>query len=420
MKAVKRSGAEPGQGGTPLDTRPVYTLSSKPDLLASHDEAVERARSLRDRLRERLPQANDLRRLPDQNVADLLESGLYGVMKPKRYGGSELGTQTLIDVTVELASADPSTGWVYMLWAAHMWLQALWPQKALGEMWANPNSLASSVVSTLGDVSPVEGGYRWTGRGFFSSGVDHCDWVTAGVPIKKDGERVDHRWLLIPREEIEVIDDWHTVGLRGTGSKTIVLHDVFVPEYRTLSTQSAVLGEAPGREVNTHPMYGAPVGANFTGAMSAPALGAAKGLIELFRARLESKVQTPDRTNSPYAGDGMQTTMARFAEVAASVDASHCLLLWDADRFACAPAHEVSVLDVERMRRDMTFTAQEARRAANRLYEECGGGGLSETSLLQQFWRDTNAAAAHRGLTWDWQGDSWTKAAIGLPVTPLM
>jgi 3-hydroxy-9,10-secoandrosta-1,3,5(10)-triene-9,17-dione monooxygenase len=403
-----------------VDTRPVYTLSSRPEVLSSHDEAVARARALRDQLRARLSDGEGLRRLPDRNVADILESGLYGVMKPRRYGGSELGTETLIDVTMELASADPSTGWVYMLWAAHMWLQALWPEKALEEMWANPNSLASSVVSTLGDVTEVDGGYHWTGRGLFSSGVDHCDWLTAGVPIKRDGERVDHRWLLIPREEIQIIDDWHTVALRGTGSKTIVADDLFVPEYRTLPTQALILGEAPGREVNQHPMYGAPIGANFTGAMSVPALGAAKGLIELFRARLESRVQAPERTNSPYAAESMSTTMARFAEVAASVDASYSLLLWNASHFACAPAKEVSPLEMEKMRRDMTYTAQEARRAANRLYEECGGSGLSETSLLAQFWRDTNAAAAHRGLTWDWQGDSWTKASLGLPVTPLI
>jgi len=397
----------------------VYTLSTKPEVLASHDEAVDRARALGDRLRERLWEGDTLRRQPDQTVADILESGLYGVMKPKRYGGSELGTESLIDVTIELASADPSTGWVYMLWAAHMWLQALWPVKALDEMWANPNSLASSVVSTIGDVTKVDGGYHWSGRGLFSSGVDHCDWLTAAVPIKEGDEVVDHRWMLLPREDFEIVDDWHTVGLRGTGSKTIVVDDVFVPEYRTVSTESIVAGEAPGREVNTHPMYGAPMGANFTGAMSVPALGAAKGLVELFRARLESRVQSPDRTNSPYVGDGTGTTMARFAEVAASLDASYSLLVWNAAHYACAPAKGVTPVEGEKLRRDMTFTAQEARRAANRLFEECGGSGLGESSLLAHFWRDTNAAAAHRGLTWDWQGDSWTKAAVGLPVTPL-
>ena len=267
-----------------MDTRPVYTLKSTPAVIESHDEAVERARALKDRLRERYDLGQELRRLPDVNVADILESGLYGVMKPKRYGGSELGTQTMIEVTAELASADPSTGWVYMLWAAHMWMQALWPVAAMDEMWENPNGLASSVVTTVGDVVPVDGGYRWTGRGLFSSGVDHCNWLTAAVPMQFGESSKERLWLLIPREDFEIIDDWHTIGLRGTGSKTIILNDVFIPEYRSLRSSLVDAGLSPGREVNTHPMYGAVANANFTGAMSVPAIGAAKGLIEAIQA----------------------------------------------------------------------------------------------------------------------------------------
>jgi 3-hydroxy-9,10-secoandrosta-1,3,5(10)-triene-9,17-dione monooxygenase len=398
------------------DTRPVYTLSSTPAVIESHEDALERARALRPRLRERLPVGQELRRLPDENVADLLESGLYGVMKPKRYGGSELGTETMIDVTLELASADPSTGWVYMLWAAHMWMQAQWPVRAMDEMFENPNVLASSVVTTTGDVVAVDGGYRWTGKGLFSSGVDHCSWLTALVPVKKDGETLeDRRWLLIPREDFEIIDDWHTVGLRGTGSKTIVLEDVFIPEHRVVSSEAVEWGNAPGRELNTHPMYGAVSYANFTGAMSAPAIGAARGFVEAVVARHESKAKSVvDSTNNPYLSNSLSTTLARVADCAAEIDAMHSLLLVDAQRYARTPAKDVTQVERQRLRRDSAFTAQRARRAVNRLYEEAGGSGLLESSLLQQLWRDTNGAAAHHGLTWDWQASDWTNAAIGI------
>jgi alkylation response protein AidB-like acyl-CoA dehydrogenase len=402
-----------------MDTRPVYTLSSKPTVIDSHEEAVERARALRDRLRDRLPLAQELRRLPDETVADILESGLYGVMKPSRYGGSELGTETMIEVTIELASADPSTGWVYMLWTAHMWMQAMWPEKAMDEMWENPNTLASSVVSTTGNVVAVDGGYSWTGRGFFSSGVDHCNWLTALVPIFRDGERAEMRWLLIPREDLEIIDDWYTLGLRGTGSKTVVFNDIFIPEHRTVTRLAVAGGEAPGREVNAHPMYGAPEPANFTGAMSVPAIGAAVGLIELFRERLGSRIQIPEDTNSPYLPEGMSQTMARLATASATVDSCRALMLLNAQRYARRPVSQVPIEEDMRLRRDTTFTAQQARRAVNVLYEESGGSALAEKSLLQQFWRDTNAAAAHRGLMWDWQSEMWAKAALGLPMPPL-
>src|ERR1700756_3863497 len=168
------------------DYQPVSAVTSPPPVLASYDEAMDAARALGPRLRMRIPEAEKLRRLPDDTVTDLLESGLCGVMQPRRFGGSELGAETLIDVSVELASQCASTGWVYMLWAAHMWLLALWPAPAQEEMFADPAMVASSVVSTAGTVERVAGGYRWTGKGFFSSGVDHCHWLTAAIGVRDE------------------------------------------------------------------------------------------------------------------------------------------------------------------------------------------------------------------------------------------
>jgi 3-hydroxy-9,10-secoandrosta-1,3,5(10)-triene-9,17-dione monooxygenase len=299
-----------------------------------------------------------------------------------------------------------------MLWTAHMWLLALWPPETQEELWANPNTLASSVVSTTGDVVPVEGGYRWTGRGFFSSVVDHSNWLTAAAPIKREDTegQPERRWLLIPREDFEIIDDWYTVGLKGTGSKTIVLNDVFIPERRTLSNAATDNGTAPGREINPNPMYGAISSANFTAAMAAPAIGAARGFLEAFEQRL--------RTKSSNIDDGLTVNMARYAQAVAQVDAVHAVTLQNAQRFNRVPANDVSAEDRAKCRRDQAFTAQTARKAVNTLYEECGGSGLFDSSEFQRFWRDTNAAAAHHGLTWDWLAVAWTKSMLGLPTVP--
>jgi alkylation response protein AidB-like acyl-CoA dehydrogenase len=395
-----------------LDERPVYALKSRPAVPASYEEAIERARALKPRLRERVAETERLRRLPAENVADLLENGLYGLMTPKRYGGSELGSEAMIDVTIELASACPSTGWVHMLWTAHMWLLALFPKATQDELWSNPNTLASSVVNTTGDVVPVDGGYRWTGRGVFSSGVDHCNWLTAAVPIKRDhaDDPPERRWLLIPREDIEIIDDWYTVGLKGTGSKTIVVEDVFVPERRSVSNKDIEDGTAPGSAIHAHPMYGAISSANFTAAMAAPALGVARGFLQAFEERLRSKSEAID--------DGLIANMARFAQAVAQVDAVHTVTMDNARRLALRPAAEVSPEDRAKCRRDQAFTAQTARKVVNMLYEESGGSSLFEKSDLQRLWRDVNAAAAHHGLTWDWVAVAWTKAKLGLPTLP--
>jgi len=399
---------------TTLEQRPVYGLQSPPAVLDSYAEAMERAQALKPRLRDRVAEAERLRRLPTENVADILESGLYGLMTPRRFGGSELGPEAMIDVTIELASACPSTGWVHMLWTAHMWMLAQFPIEAQQELWSNPNSLASSVVNTVGDVVSVDGGFRWTGKGFFSSGVDHCNWLTAAVPVKRPGAEggpTDMRWLLIPREDFLIVDDWFTVGLKGTGSKTIVLEDVFVPEYRTIRGKDVEAGVAPGQPVNTNPMYSAISWANFTAAMAAPAVGVARGFLRAYEERLRAK-------SSANIDDGLTLNFSRYAQATAMVDAVHAVTLQNAERFARVPAREVGQDVRARCRRDQAFTAQTARNAVNFLYEEGGGSGLFESSELQRYWRDVNAAAAHRGLTADWIYAGWAKTQLGVPADP--
>jgi 3-hydroxy-9,10-secoandrosta-1,3,5(10)-triene-9,17-dione monooxygenase len=323
-----------------------------------------------------------------------------------------------MDASVELAAACGATGWVYMLWTAHMWLLALWPEAAQEEVWANPNSLASSIVNSVGEARAVPGGYRWTGRGFFSSGVDHCNWLTAAVPIVQEGHEgpPERRWLLIPRADFEIIDDWHTVGLRGTGSKTIVVDDVFVPEYRTLSNKSIDDGTAPGVAVHAkaNPMYGGPSALNFSAAMASPAVGIARGFLRAFEERLRSKLDLKDA----QAADGVTVNMARYAAAVAQLDAVHAVTWLNAQRFSRVPVTEVSAEDKVRVRRDRAYAAQSARKLVSSLYEECGGGGLFTSSDFQRMWRDVAAASSHHGLTWDWQAVSWTKSILGLPTGP--
>ena len=379
-------------------------VTAPPAVLSSYEEALNVARELGPRLKARIPEAERLRRLPDDTVADLLGSGLCGVMKPRRFGGSELGAETLIDASVELASHCASSGWVYMLWAAHMWLLALWPPAVQEEMFANPAMVASSVVSTAGQLDRVDGGYRWTGRGFFSSGADHCQWLTAAINVRDAATGAEERkWFLIPRADFEIIDDWHVVGLRGTGSKTVVMADVFIPDERVLDDADIQRGTSPGRAVNPHPMYGAIAQANFTAAMAAPAIGAARGLLAAYADKLRRKAGTAT------------TSMARYAAASAQVDAVHALTVANAQRYSRLPAAAVGPDGRAKCRRDYAYAAQQSRQAANTIYEECGGSGLAESSDLQRIWRDANAAAAHHGLTWDWQADLWTRASFGLP-----
>jgi alkylation response protein AidB-like acyl-CoA dehydrogenase len=192
-----------------------------------------------------------------------------------------------------------------------------------------------------------------------------------------------------------------TVGLKGTGSKTIVLNDVFVPERRTVSNKDIEDGAGPGRKVNTHPMYGAISSGNFTAAMAAPAVGAARGFLAAYEERLRSKTSNVD--------DGLTINMSRYAQAVAQIDAVHAMSLQNAQRYALVPARNVTPEDRAKCPRDQAFTAQTLRKTVNSLYEECGGSGLFDKSDFQRLWRDSNAAAADHGLTWDWVPVAWTR-----------
>ena len=235
---------------------------------------------------------------------------------------------------------------------------------------------------------------------------------------REDGQPPERSWILLARDQFEIVDDWHTVGLKGTGSKTIVINDAFIPEHRYVSGKDIEAGISPGAQIHQHAMYCAPSTANFTAAMGAPAVGAAKGFLELFEQRLASRVKVAD---TPAAtADGYVANMSRFAAACSQLEALHALSRQNASRYAAVPASTVSISQRMGCMRDQAFAAQMSRRTINGLWEEAGGSNLFDNSDLQRFWRDTNAAAAHHGLTWDWMSVAWSKIQLGVSSSPFV
>jgi 3-hydroxy-9,10-secoandrosta-1,3,5(10)-triene-9,17-dione monooxygenase len=394
--------------------RPVFSLSSRPAVHETPASALAAARALGPRLRDRIAEAEELRRLPDQTAIDLLESGLCGILTPKRFGGSELDLETLLDVTGILAETCPSTGWVHALWGAHMWLMALFPEAVQEEVWDNPNSLVSSVVATTGKPTRVAGGYRWTGTGSYSSGIDHCNWLSPALQVPNDQGELERKWLLVPRSDFKVVDDWRTIGLKGTGSNTIVVDDIFIPDERAVTSDQMATGTSPGAVLHGNPQYAAASVCIFTPPLAATALGAARGFLAAFDARFRQRLANAD----PSLAAEQAVTMSRYGRACADIDAARDVLLGNATRFSRRPSNDLTELDKAKCRRDQAYSATIAREAVNSLFESAGASGLFEKSELQRLWRDTNAAAAHHGLAWDVHGVSWARISYGLQATP--
>ena len=379
------------------------------------EEAVAIAREMAPRLHERVAKAEELRRLPDENVADLIDSGLIGLEVPRRYGGAELNLDALLEVTAALAEGCSATGWVYALWGAHMWLIGQYPERVQAQVFEDPRSLVSSVVNTNGTPERVDGGYRWTGRGFFSSGVDHCNWLTAAVNVAPDAPPPgDIRWLLLRRSDFEIEDDWYTLGLKGTGSKTIVLDDVFVPDERIVSFSELSEGTAWGPKLYDSDVYRAAFEFTFSLPLAGPVVGIARAMLKAFEARMTQRLAAGDA----WLATSQSGTLTRMSQAGAEIEAAMALLVQTAREFCTIPIAQATPLDKAQCRRDVAYAAQLCRQAANVLYEAAGGSNAYEKSEIGRLWRDSNVAAAHGGLQWDGAALGYGRALVGLPPFP--
>lgn len=415
MTAMTALQAEAPLVGVPIhdDALGSRAVTSWPRPLADRAAAVDAARSIAGGIRDRAARTEDARSVAPENITALQDAGLFHVLTPARWGGSQLGFDTLLATQAEIAAACGSTGWVYGVLAGHAWLMSFFPEEAQREVFTDPRSLVASLVR-LGGTSPeaVPGGYRWRGgRGRFCSGIDHSDWVMVGGQVTAADGTVDSRYFLIPRSDVEVIDDWHTVGLRGTGSRSLHVPDAFIPEYRTVRFADMAAGTAAGSVVNGSPFYRLPYLTAWPLSLAGAPLGLAREALNQYVAATRARIAPLP----PIAQAAQGTALARLAQAAAMIDAATGLLMRDAEQLNEPDAVErLDAMTCARYRRNLAWAVQECRKATNDIYEGAGGSGVYTSSQLQRVWRDINAAASHFAFTWDLSSVSYGRAAAGL------
>ena len=372
----------------------------------SSAEARARAAALAPAIAERARATQAARSVVPESIADLHASGLFSLTTPKRFGGSELGIDAVLEATIEIAAACGSTAWVYGVLAGHAWLAAKFPLKTQQEVFADPNVLVASLIR-LGGTAPerAAGGFVWRGgRGKFCSGIDHSQWVLVGGVVREDGIDVQ-RYFLLPRADVDIEDDWYTAGLRGTGSKSIVVREAFIPEHRSVTFAAMLDGSAGASRY-----YQLPFQLVWPMSLPGTAIGTA-------RAALRAYTELVRRKLDGLSGEGVAEQSASFlriAEASARIDAAEFILTANARRL-----NELAIADVTpalraRYRRDNAFAVQEARRAANALFEASGGSGVYESTPLERIWRDNNVASAHIGFAWDAAGVAYGREVLGL------
>ncbi len=390
-------------------------------------ELVTRAKLLVPVLRQRAIETEKLRRLPDATVADLQESELFRLFQPARYGGIEAPFRAFLDIGGTLGRGCGSTSWVFNNLVVHNWMLGYWPRETQDEIWqANPQALiGSSFVFPAGSAEKAPGGYRLSGQWPFSSGIDASDWMMLAAPVahgamtQGGGAAPEPRFFLVPKSDYRVIDNWHAMGLAGTGSKDVIAGNIFVPEQRTLAAADGKGGPHPGSAVNPGPLYKLAWYALFGFVNGATALGIAQGAVDEFTALMRARVATATgRQIADFA-----TMQIRVAEAATLVDAAETLMLKDCgEAMRIAEAGKLAGIDDKtRWRRDAAYGVRMSVKAIDMLFAGAGGAAVIETNPLQRSLRDAHAAQGHIGLNWDANGTMYGRAALGLdPDFPLL
>ena len=384
-------------------------MTTRPDLdtvTPTAAQLLERAAELMPVLRERAARTEELRRVPAETVKDILSAGLYRIGVPERFGGIDGDYGLIFHVAAELGRGCASTAWCYCLWAAHAWLVGYWPLQAQEEVFgASPDALCSSSLGPgKSTCTSVEGGYRLSGRWEFSSGCDSASWLILGV--SGVGER---NWVLVPRGDFEIVDNWFVSGLRGSGSKDVVVNDAIVPYHRVLDVTTAGDGDWNGWEIHGQARYRAPIPVLLGWDLVAPMLGITRGMIDEFTERMVGTSGLGRTADSP-------AVQLRLSQASAELDAARALMDRDIREILrkAEDGEGFAPLERAKFRRDKAFVTQLCLQAVNRLFDLSGGHALFDSVSLQRFHRDAQAVAHRDGLIMDLGGQQYGRLALGL------
>ncbi len=366
----------------------------------SLDELLDAAHCIGERAAAQAVQAERDRKLDDHIVADMSNAGLFQVLQPRRFGGLEMGFPAQVRISQALAQHDMAAAWVYSILSVHHWWGAFVTPQMQDEMWGeDPHVLFSDVFAPTGRAERVADGYVLSGDWKFSSGVLWAKYIALGVMIAApNAGEPDYRMLFLPKSDCEVLNDWDTLGMRGTGSCGVKVEKQFVPDYRTLSLSKLIHeGIAPGHTYNPGPLYRIPFGPGICLSLMGCPVGGAQAMVDLFRDIMQKRVPT----FTVERQDQMVHSQMLVAENSVRLDACEHLLYSNADELMAVGQAVVDGKAVDLMELRVrafawrAFMAREARVAATAMFENAGASAIFAGTPIQRFWRDIHSIAQH-------------------------
>lgn len=358
------------------------------------EELVRRAAALRPLLRKNAAWSEENRRLHDDVVEAMAEAGLFKLRRPKRYGGYEVDSRTLVDVAAELARGDGSAAWVSSVYTIPGWMACLFPDEVQDEVFATADTRICGTLSPAGMAAPVDGGVLVSGKWQFMSGAHHAQWQEIiAIRVPQDGAPYPIM-ALVPMTELLIVDDWYTSGLKGTGSVSTVAKDLFIPERRIVELSAILQGQSASQANRGSPAYAAPLLPVASVSSVGSVLGMARAAQDVFFERL------PDRKIT-YTGYESQReaplTHLQTAEAMLKLDQAefHAHRLADLVDTKSAAGEDWKLEERARARADLGAVVRLAKEVVD-IYATASGGSSIYTSVpIQRIARDVAAVHQH-------------------------
>lgn len=354
---------------------------------------MARVDRLTDRWRARAAHTEKARTPSTETVRELFDSGLLHLAIPKLYGGSGHGWPTLTEAARRAARVCPSTGWLIGVVGGHGAVAARLPSSAAKVLFdTGPNQLfATASVTSNGRITREDDGYRITGEWRFCSAVDHASWIMING-VRQDSPESGHHLFPVPADQACVLDTWHVTGMSGTGSKSVLLDDVFVSDDLVGGVEECFEGRTEGSRGPRDYLVEVPFTDYVNSTIVGPILGCAEGAFDAYLEWAESGGRA-ERAR-------VQLTLAESSaelECARHLHDSLGVLLHTAgiDR------RPLNQREVAGLRRDRAYLTRLCAHAVRRLVESLGTAAHVEGGVLSRHWRDLQMMAAHRDVNWD-------------------
>ncbi|BBY21798.1 acyl-CoA dehydrogenase [Mycobacterium stomatepiae] len=344
-------------------------------------------------LRDSTLASEAMRKLPDEAIDALTDAGFFRLLKPRRFGGVHARQRTMLEIAETLCQANASAAWLVSIAAAAAVVARHGSEQAQSEIFGTPDTRIAGGLAP-GSARRVDGGFSISGSWSYASGAPHADWASIGVAVpRQDSGDIETYLCFVPAFEVRLRDTWHTAGMRGTASQTLLAEEVFVPEHRAIAFGTLASGRSSGGDSGYHlPL--APMAALL---LLGPLLGLGRAAADLVLQTAPSKplANTSFVHQSDSAGVQIQVAEAKLKLRTARLHAYEVADALDAGQMVNG---EAGYPLRAQARAQCGYAARQVLEAIQTLINVHGAGSFADSSAMQQYWRDANVAARHAAL----------------------